>query len=408
MKTYQIRLFPSSEQEVQLNELSHIRNELWNYFIDIEQKEYSENKKIVHNYGLDKLIKEIRKNSHWGKLNTSACQRLTKEVYSAYQGFYKRYVKDKSSRPPKKIENIENFHTIVWNTSGWMIKDDIIRINWIPFKFKSYVDINEYHIKEIKIKLINNKWLCDLCVDDKPQYEEVLTQKNNILAIDLGLKHLGTGVDNNGNVIVLNNKSKKISKYYLKKIGDVQSKISKKIKGSKRWKYLKKTKNILENKKNKQVKQTLHIQSNKLLNMNYRTIVIGDLSIQKLMKNVRNKNTNVSKSFAMSNISMFVNFLTYKSFKYKTDIVKIDERYTTQINSLTGKLFENKIELSDRSVKLCDNVEIDRDLNSAINILERYFNNHLASMTKPPEKSGVIKRFNLLNEPLLNEKPIEI
>ena len=70
MKTYPIRLFPSQEQISQLNELSFVRNSLWNHLIDIEQSEYILNNKILHNYELDKQITTLRKNSIYSKLNS--------------------------------------------------------------------------------------------------------------------------------------------------------------------------------------------------------------------------------------------------------------------------------------------------------------------------------------------------
>ena len=104
---------------------------------------------------------------------------------------------------------------------------------------------------------------------------------------------------------------------------------------------------------------------------------------------------------------MFITLLTQKSYSFNTDIVKQNEQYTTQTNSLTGKQFKEKINLSDRTVKLNDNIEIDRDLNSAINILQRYFNNHLASMTEPLDYSNVIHKFNLMNKSLI-QKPTSL
>jgi IS605 OrfB family transposase len=142
--------------------------------------------------------------------------------------------------------------------------------------------------------------------------------------------------------------------------------------------------------------------------MNYKTIVIGDLSVKKLMESDKSKYSKISKSFGMSNINMFVGFLIYKSHMHQTDIVKINEAYTTQTNCLTGKQFSPKIELKDRTVKLNDDIEIDRDLNASINILERYFNNHLAVMTQPLDKSSVIQKFNLLNKPSQIGKPISL
>jgi transposase len=120
-----------------------------------------------------------------------------------------------------------------------------------------------------------------------------------------------------------------------------------------------------------------------------------------------NKNKKgVRKSFSESNINMFLQFLKYKSQSNLIDVIKIDEKYTTQLNSLTGKMFKNKVELKDRVVKLSDNIEIDRDLNSAINIMKRYYDNHIASMTEPLDYSSVIMNFNVCNNQPLIGKPI--
>ena len=103
---------------------------------------------------------------------------------------------------------------------------------------------------------------------------------------------------------------------------------------------------------------------------------------------------------------MFLQFLKYKSQHNLIDVIKIDEKYTTQLNSLTGKMFKEKVELKDGIVKLSDNVVIDRDLNSAINIMKRYYDNHLASMTEPLDYSSVIMNNNVCNNQFLIRKPI--
>jgi transposase len=405
MKTYIIRLFPNKLQVEQLHEVSSLRNELWNKLIDLEQESYELNKSIRHNYDLDKEITVLRKNSNLCKLNSKACQRISKEVYSSYRGFFELIKKDKTAKSPYKIKDINKFHTIIFNQSGWVVNsNELITINKIKLNYKSHLDLTKLDIKEIRVKFVNNKWLCDIVIEEELIYVDTITQENKILAIDLGLKRLGTGVDNKGNQIIITNKSKQISKYYLKQIAKVQSKLSNKNNSSRKYKKLKITINKLYNKKNKQVKQTLHVQSKQLLNMNYKTIVIGDLSVKKLMNNYENKYKKISKSFGMSNLNMFIELLKQKSFKYKTDILKQNEQYTTQTNSLTGKQFKNKINLSDRTVKLSNDIEIDRDLNAAINILNRYFNNHIALMAEPLDLSNVIHNFNIMNKSL-NKKP---
>ena len=134
--------------------------------------------------------------------------------------------------------------------------------------------------------------------------------------------------------------------------------------------------------------------------MNYNTIIVGDLNVKKLMntEGVNENKKNIRKSFHNSNINMFLQFLKYKCQSRNTNLTKIDEKWTTQLNCLTGKLFKYKIELKDRKVQLSDTIIIDRDLNSAINILHRWFENHFASMNEPLDSSNVVKKFNLFDE----------
>jgi len=400
-KTYSIRLFPTKEQIDELKSLSSIRNDIWNKLLEIEENEYKTNKTIISKFGLNNLLPNLKeKYPYWKKLNSKAIQTISTELFGSYRSFFNLIKKDKNARPPRKIENNEHFHTIVWNQSGWIFKDDNIIINKLAFVYKSKIDIKELNIKEIKVKYIRNKWLCDIVVEEEIKYEDKLNIKTKVIAIDLGLNKLGTGVDNSGEVIVLKNKSKKINDYYQKQISKIQNKRSKTKKGSKRNKRLKKVLNKCYHKKNEQIKQTLHIQSKKLANMNYNTIVVGDLTVKNLMsKEGVNKNKKgIRKSFHKSNINMFLQFLGYKCQSKNINLTKIDEKWTTQLNCLTGKVFKERIELNDREVKLSDTIIIDRDINSAINIMKRWFGNHIASMNEPLDISSVIKKNNLFNE----------
>lgn len=393
MKSYTVRLFPTNEQIDEFNKLSLIRNKLWNILVDIQNKEYETNKNVFHNYELDKKVTLIRKENNFELLFVRACQQITKEIFSSYKSFFKLIKKDKKAKPPTFIENVDNFHTIVYNNLGYKINNDSeLTINGIKVKYKSHLPLKDYKIIEVKLKFINKKWLLDIVINDNPLKNENLS--DNTLAIDLGLKCLGTGIDNNRNIITIKNKAKKITKYYKKQIGKVQQKLATKTKDSNRYNHLRKVLNLLYHKKNKQIKQTLHIQSNELLNMNYKTIVVGDLSVKKLMQVEKNKFNKISKSFHDSNVAMFVDMLIYKSYFYGTEIIKINEHNTTQMNSLTGELFKEKVKLSDRLVKLNDEIEIDRDLNSAINILNKYFNKQIGEITHPLVYSNVIENYN--------------
>ena len=121
MKTYKIRLFPSNEQIIILKELSDIRKDVWNKLIDIQNNKYEKDKIILDKFKLNNMFPELKKiYPNWKKLNSKSLQTIATELYGSYRSFFNLIKKDKSARPPKKIEN-NYFHSLTWNQSGWSI-----------------------------------------------------------------------------------------------------------------------------------------------------------------------------------------------------------------------------------------------------------------------------------------------
>ena len=149
MKTYQIRLYPIKKQIDELNELSFIRSEIWNELLDIQQKSYENNKSIYNKFDLNNMLPKLKeKYPTWKKLNSKAIQTISTELFGSYRSFFNLIKKDKNARPPKKIEN-KDYHTITWNQSGWIIKENNeIIINKIFFRYKSNLNIKDLNIKK--------------------------------------------------------------------------------------------------------------------------------------------------------------------------------------------------------------------------------------------------------------------
>ena len=398
-KTHTIRLFPSFSQEKDLRNLMRLRNVIYNNLIFIREKTYQDTKKSMSDFDLINLLPNLKKEKpELSNYNSKAAQSIAKQIGASYRSFFKHLKNgDKKARPPNIVDE-NKIVSIIFNQSGWSFKENKIVISKIkePILFKSKEDYSRLSIKEIRIKLIKNKWLCDIVAEYKDTYQE--NNSNKILAIDLGLKTLATGIDNDGKVVVLHNKAKKIAKYFDNQIAKVSKKLSTKQKDSNSYIQLSNVRKKLYNKKNAQTKQTLHIQSKLLANMNYHTIILGDLSIKELMSKEENKKKGVRKSFQQSSIDIFRQFLSYKC-QGKTNVVEIDERHTTQLNCLTNKMFQKKVELKDRTVQLSNSIIIDRDLNSAINILKRWESYHLAALIPPLDLSKVLEERNLFQEP---------
>lgn len=399
-RTYTVRLFPTKEQVGKLEELSKTRNLLWNTIMSIEQNAFEE-KHLLREFDLNNLLPSLKEeHPEFKALNSKACQRLCKEIYASYRGFFHLVKKDKTAKPPRKVDNVEQFHTVVFNQSGWkFIDNETVRLNGITLKYKGMksVDFTSLVSKEVRLKKRDGKYFLDVMHESQVEEPKEIRTENKVLAIDLGIKELVTGVDNLGKVVVLKNKAAKIDKYFAKEIDKVKSKLSKKQKNSRSWSKLNKTKKRLYRRRNAQVMDTLHAQSRKIADMNYKMVVVGDLSVKKLMSKdgSNGKRKNVRKSFQETCISRFMDYLTYKCLARHNEVITLSERWTTQTNCLTGKLFKEKVELDDRQVWLTDTICIDRDLNAAINIMRRYEQCHIALMTTPLDVSNVVARHNL-------------
>ena len=399
-RTYSVRLFPTRLQIGKLEELSKTRNLLWNEIMTIEEKAFEE-KHLIGEFDLNNMLPSLKEeHPEYKVLNSKACQRICKEVYSSYRSFFRLVKKDKTAKPPRKVENVGQFHTIAFNQSGWKFIDgNIVRLNGITLQYKGMdgVDFTTLNVKEVRLKKKDWKYMLDVTHELEIEEPKKIRTENKVLAIDLGLKELATGIDNLGKVVVLKNKAAKIDKYFAREIGKVKSKLSKKQKNSRSWTKLNKTKKRLYRRRNAQVRDTLHIQSRRLADMNYKVIVVGDLSVKKLMSKEGNnkEKKNVRKSFQETAIGRFMEFLTYKCLARHNEVMTLSERWTTQTNCLTGKLFKEKVGLSDRKVWLNETVCIDRDLNAAINIMRRYEQCHIALMTTPLDVSNVVARNNL-------------
>ena len=244
-RTYTVRLFPTKEQVGKLEELSKTRNLLWNTIMSIEQKAFEE-KHLLREFDLNNLLPSLKEeHPEFKVLNSKACQRLCKEIYASYRGFFHLVKKDKTAKPPRKVDDVEQFHTVVFNQSGWkFISNEIIRLNGITLKYKGMksVDFTSLVSKEVRLKKRDGKYFLDIMHESQVEEPKRIVSENKVLAIDLGLKELATGVDNLGNVVVLRNKAARIGKYFGKQISKVKSKLSKKQRNSRSWSKLNKTK----------------------------------------------------------------------------------------------------------------------------------------------------------------------
>ncbi len=239
------------------------------------------------------------------------------------------------------------------------------------------------HFKEVAISRDARGNYYASFVSEQP--EEAPQEMDTIVAFDLGIKTLATGADTNGRIYHVG--GFKGARWYNQQLDTIRSKRDKCKKKSRRYLHLSKVyQRVSEKKRNKQrdsLHKASHLISHKLVAS---TVVVGDLSPQQMvMKEHQERNKALNRSVYNDwGLYPFMQMLTYKCLLYGKDFQIISERDTSKRCSRCGN--KQAMPLYKR-VYRCDTcgLVMDRDENSAINILQRYLARlgpHVADATR--------------------------
>ena len=192
-----------------------------------------------------------------------------------------------------------------------------------------------------------------------------------VVAFDLGIKTLATGVNEQGRVYTIG--GFKGSGWYNKQLDKLRATRDKCKKKSRRYIHLSNVyKRVAEKKRQKQ-KDCLHKASHLIAHtLVERTVVIGDLSQrQMVMKEHAERNKHLNRAVYNDwGLYGFVQMLVYKCLLYGKELVFLDERYTSKECSCCGN--RQDMPLWKREYHCTCGLIMDRDENSAVNILKRY------------------------------------
>jgi len=197
-------------------------------------------------------------------------------------------------------------------------------------------------------------------------------QQGEVVAFDLGMKTLATGVNEHGKFYHVG--GFKGGRWYNKQLDKIRSKRDKCKKKSRRYIHLSKVyKRVSEKKRNKQkdcLHKASHLIAHKLVE---RTVVVGDLSQrQMVMKEHQERNKHLNRAvFNDWGLYLFIQMLKYKCVLYGKELVFLDERNTSKQCSGCGNLQAMPLWKRTYCCTECGLV-MDRDDNSALNILTRY------------------------------------
>ncbi|MFX1507076.1 MAG: RNA-guided endonuclease InsQ/TnpB family protein [Promethearchaeota archaeon] len=386
--TRKFTVIPTQQQEKVLRELSETCRLLYNHALAERKYLYDTYNYFITYREQQNALPQLKKLfPRYRQVYSKVLQMTLKKLDAAYKSFF-RLLKsgDTTTRPPT-FRGKDYFFTLCYNQSGFTITKQTIcfshkhpskteLIFQVPFDFSTYV------IKQIEIFQDHYDKHFYLAVtfehEDPPFIDNRLYQ-----AFDLGTtKH--TAINLHGNF--LKSTVKRPDKYWEPKIRSLQRRRDHCQQGSRRHRLFSQQLATIKRKCRNQTRDWQHKQSiNLLRNTKANTIIVGDLSPKKMTGKKNGMIKKGRKKYQKSinrgvhntgHLGRFIELLTYKAKKLGKRVTVIDERDTTKTCSICGHIKE-RMSLSERIYR-CEVCEIvlDRDQNSAINIMKRFLSHN--------------------------------
>ena len=210
IKSYKIRLYPTSEQEQKMWQHIGACRFVWNYMLALQQSRYENGEKHLSRFDMIKCLTPLKREADklWLKeiANTSLqiiCTDLSKsyEMFFRKQGGYPKFKSRKKSKP-----NFPTRCNTLW-FNGSVV--NIEKIGKVKYKTDFEIPLGRGNkLTNPRISYHNGKWLLGFGTDCEIQ-TSVLTDKP--MGIDLGVKETMTVAYGDESIVFHNiNKSRRI------------------------------------------------------------------------------------------------------------------------------------------------------------------------------------------------------
>ncbi|MEM9925912.1 MAG: transposase [Cyanobacteria bacterium P01_D01_bin.50] len=361
-----------------------IRNKCLRYWMDCSKEDK------INRFALNKYSTELRNEFKFVKdLNSMAVQSAAERAWFAISRFYQNCKSKKTGKRGFPRFQKDNRST-EYKTSGWKLHSTKRRIIFTDkkdigeLKLLGSWDIHTFSVKAIKrVRLVRRPdgYYCQFSVDINSSKQ--LEPTGNQIGLDVGLEHFYS--DSNGEHL----ENPKFLRKAETKIKRSQRRIYKHKKGSNKRR---KSRKIYARKHLKVSRQRTEFAKRIALTLVSSNDVIAyeDLNVRNMVKNHC-----LAKSINDVAWKLFRQWLEYFSQKYGRLAIAVKPHYTSQICSNCG--VKVKKTLSQRTHNCKCGCILQRDVNAAINILERARGGH------PQSNAQGVVTSTLLGESLVEQ-----
>ncbi|MFL5654620.1 MAG: RNA-guided endonuclease InsQ/TnpB family protein [Ktedonobacteraceae bacterium] len=416
-KAFKYRLYPNKETEHKLlwtlaraRELYNAglteRRDAYNFHVRQHPNYYDEEirkeltRELTVNYStqqnaLPEIKHELRE--EYQEIAAHVLQDVLRRLDKAFQNFFRR-VREGASEPGyPRFQGKHRYNSFTYpDGAGWKLTT-----LEVGKKIKGTLSLSkigtakvtmhrklEGKIKTVTIKHEVDQWYVTFsCEVDAPL---TLPVSSEDVGIDLGVTHLATL--SNGEMIEHPGHYRRGEK----KLAKCQQVLARKKKGSHRRKKAGRAVAKAHRKIARQRHDFSHKASRKLVNR-YQVIVFEDIQMSNLVRKPKPKKDEatgqylpngaaskggLNKSILDAGWGMFVSMCSCKAEEAGRTLLKVSPKYTSQLCSNCGTV--RKKDLSERWHSCDCGAELDRDVNAAINILERGRRQQLAMAVEAP------------------------
>lgn len=354
IKSFKFFLKPSKAQAAKLENTLNLCRDLYNSALRERKDAWTINRININRFDQDKQLPDIKQtNPEYKNIHSQVLQDVLKRLDKSFQGFFRR-VKAKQVAGFPRFKGKNRFDSFCYAQSGFNLSGNKLILSKIgKLKIKLSRDVTG-KIKTLTIKNECGKWFAIFTVETAI---EPLPKTGESVGLDAGISAFATLSDG---AQIDNFKYFESSQ---KKLRVAQRRVARRKKGSnQRRKAVLQLRKIHQKIKN-QRSDFQHKVSTHLVKT-YDLIAVEKLNILGMSKGILAKQVNDASW------SSFFQRLRYKAEYAGKKLVEVNPNGTSQICSRCGETVKKDLSVRVHHCHNC-NLEICRDWNAAINILNR-------------------------------------
>ena len=390
LRAYKYRIYPTEEQKVMLAKTFGCCRYVYNWARSLKEKAYKEGGENIGKFDMmGRVRNELHETAPWlAEVSSKAIEFAIADLYRAYDNFFAGYARYPNFRSKHKRQSYHDRGNIKADFKHGLIS--IPKIKDIPCVFHRRFS---GRIKQVGVELMpSGKYRISILVDDGHALpEKAPIDPEKTLGIDTGLMHFAVLSDGQ------TYEPTREAKHEKRKLKLLSRQLSKKEKGSRQFRILKRRIARLHERVANRRTDRIHKLTHYLASENQATtICVEDLNVKGMARN-----KHLAYSVQDAAIGEFYRQLEYKCALAGKNLIKID-RFAPSSKRCSHCGHINKgLTLSEREWTCPEcGTHHDRDLNAAVNI--KHFG-LCANETLP----SVRRKVTPVEQPLVDDRSSE-